>query len=560
MRSRIPEPAREALPWLLCGAALLAALVAVVYAPVLANGFVWDDWSVVVGTRGLRPLTAEGLRWSFTALVQGHYHPATWLSFTVGERLLGDAPASAHAVNVALHALNAALFAVLGAELLAHARPEWSPRARAAAALFAAALFALHPLRVESVAWATERRDVLSAAFLLGALAAYVVRSRARRPAAWYAVSLALFALALLAKAQASAAAVLLVLDVYPLARLPGGSARRKAAAFGRLVVEKVPFVALAAAAAVLALRAQAASGALLATAAHPVGARFAQAAYGLVFYLRATFATAFRPLYERPVPLDWREARFALSIAAAALLAAGMVACRRRAPALAAAAAAYLLFLLPVSGFFQSGVQLVADRYSYLATLGFALVAAAAAVERWRTAAAAWHRPALAASCLALLAAWASLSHGQTRIWRDDETVWRHVLEGGPSALASNNLGQMLAARGRYAEATTHLARALEVVPSYPRPWTALLALLEAGVVPVDTARAVAPALTASAERQPASVGAWYALGLARARAGDLPGASAAFERAQLLQPGHPGAAAGLAALRRRAEVLPDD
>lgn len=544
MSSRDPDGG--AGPWLPAGALLLAAILCAVYAPVLANGFVWDDWTVVVGTRALRRATVEGLRWSFSASVMGHYHPLTWLSFTAGEGLFGDGPAGSHALNLALHLLNAGLSGLLGDRLLRHARPEWSCRRRRAGALLAATLFALHPLRVESVAWATERRDVLSAAFVLGSLAAYVARGGARRPSAWYAASLCLFALALLSKAQVTVPAVLLAIDVYPLGRLGATTLRGRLAAFGRLALEKLPFFTLSAAAAAAALWAQAQSGALVDIQAHPLPARAAQAAYGLVFYLRATFTTAFSPLHERPVPLDWHEPRFVLSALACVLLAWGVVWLRRTWPALATASAAYVLLLLPVLGLFQSGVQLVAERYSYLACLGFALVAAAGIVDAWQGTRSRVRRGALALGVGAVALAWALLSHRQVRVFHDDETLWRQVLACGPSALAANNLGQILAGRGAYAEATLHLTRSLQIVPSYPRPWTALQALLEAPhqVVPAETARAIVPPLAASARLQPRSVVAWYTLGLARDRSGDLRGALGDLDAALRLDPGHRRAA----------------
>ncbi len=482
------------------------------------------------------------MRWAFGSFVMGHYQPLTSLSHTLGERLFGDSPAASHAVNLGLHALNAGLFALVGASLLAHARPEWPARRRAGAALLAAALFALHPLRVESVAWSTERRDVLSAAFVLASLACYLARARARRRGAWYARSLAFFALALLSKAQAVVPAVLLAVDVYPLRRVGGTTPRERWAGLARLALEKLPFFALGAAAAAVALRAQVAAGALLDLGTHPLGARLSQAAYGLVFYLRATFAVTFYPLYERPVPLDPDAPRFALSALAAVLLLAALVRCGRGRPALATAATTYALFLLPVLGLFQSGVQLVADRYSYLATLGFALVAAAAIVERVGRAAAP-RRVAAWAGLALLLAGWGTLSHRQVQIWRDDETLWRHVLTGGPSALAHNNLGQILAARGHYAEAALCLRRSLEVVPSYPRPWPTLQQLLEAPpqVVPPESARALVPVLQAALPWQRNGTVARYTLGLARARAGDPAGALAEFEAVLRLDPGAP-------------------
>lgn len=539
------------------GSLALAALLGVVYGPLSANAFVWDDWTTVVATRAQRPWSWEGVRWAFSSFVMGHYQPLTSLSHTLGERLFGDSPAASHAVNLGLHALDAGLFALVGAILLGQARAEWHPRRRTAAALLAASLFALHPLRVESVAWATERRDVLSAAFVLGSLACYLARAGSRRRGSWYAASLALFALALLSKAQVVLPAVLLALDLNPLRRVTGATSRARRAELARLVLEKLPFFALAAAASGLALRAQAASGALLDLGTHPLEARLAQAAYGLLFYVRATFALAFYPLYERPVPLDPGAPRFALSALAGALLVAALARWGRRRPALATAATTYVLFLLPVLGLFQSGVQLVADRYSYLATLGFALVAAVAIVE--------WagegtpRRLVAVAGVAGLLASWGAQSHRQVRVWRDDETVWRHVLAGGPSALAYNNLGQILAARGQYAESVVCLRRSLEVVPSYARPWPTLLQLLEAPrqVVSPESARALVPVLQAALPCRAEGPAGRYTLGLARARAGDPAGALAEFEAVRRLDPGHRGAAFHATLARSRLDGL---
>ena len=139
-------------------------------------------------------------------------------------------------------------------------------------------------------------------------------------------------------------------------------------------------------------------------------------------------------------------------------------------------------------------------------------------------------------------------LGHRHVRVFHDDETLWRTVVARGPSALATNNLGQMLAGKGAYAEATALLSRSLQIVPTYPRPWTALQALLEGppGAVPPATAQAILPALEASARAQPASVTARYTLGLARARSGDAKGALTDFEAALRIDPRHPGARAG--------------
>jgi protein O-mannosyl-transferase len=525
-------------------AGLLLAALAFAYAPVFANGFVWDDWTTVVATRPSRGLGAEGVRWAFTSFVMGHWQPLTSLSYAVDDRLWGGAPWGAHLGNLLLHALNALLVALLAAELFRRSRGNGrrsEDLALGVLAALAAALFALHPMRVESVAWATERRDVLSACCFLLCLLFYLKRFSAARPRAaraWYAASLAAFLLGLLAKAQVALPGVLLVLDAWPLRRFASRASARRALA------EKLPYFALSAAAAAVALRAQASAGALVSTAEHGPFARLAQAAYGLVFYLRATFARAWYPLYERPVPLDPGEPRFLLSMLAAALGIALLLALRRRFPSVFAAAAAYLVLLAPVLGTAQSGVQLVADRYSYLANVGWAIATAAGIGVWWRRARMSTSRAgraAWAALVLGVLALWTGQTRAQTRVWRDDETLWRHVLRGGPSALAENNLAHLLLQRGETAPAVEHLRRSLAVVPSYARPWPTLKTLLATGAVEPAAARELVPVLRRSIPYQERSAGAHLTLGLALARAGLDREALAELDRALALAPGDP-------------------
>ncbi|HEY0782230.1 MAG TPA: hypothetical protein VGE98_07245, partial [Thermoanaerobaculia bacterium] len=383
------------------GGAVLVAAVAWVYWPTLGNGLVWDDLNGIVAARPRRGFGWPAIHWAFTSFVLGHYQPLTWLSFAVDERLWGTRPIGYHVTNLVLHAVNTLLVALVAllvfdrAQALQGGAGEGAPDPDAArrrglfaahcrslfAALLAAAIVALHPLRVESVAWATERRDVLSAFFFLLSTIAYLKREAAESPTArrnWYGAAFAACLLGLLAKAQVAFPAVLLVLDFWPLGKLTAADGRLDLRAVFRAVVDKLRFFALSAAFSVSAIRAQASTGALLTTQAHSLFARLVQTGYGLYFYLRSAFAgSAWYPLYERPVPLDPREPRYLLPALAGFGITALIFAGYRRRPALAAAWAVYVVLLLPVLGLTQSGVQLVADRYTYLACVGWAMLLA---------------------------------------------------------------------------------------------------------------------------------------------------------------------------------------
>ncbi len=533
-------------------AALLALAVAWTYAPALDNGFVWDDWTNVVAQAALRTWDTAGFSHVTRTFVAGHYQPLTWLSYMLQEHLGGREPRSYHLVNIGLHVLNAWLVAVLGAWILARAQPGWSASARACASWLAAALFALHPLRVESVAWATERRDLLSATGFLLALLAYLAGQRVNRAPTlpWRALTTLAFVAGALAKAQIMLPAVLVLLDVWPLRRLRFG-AHGTWREWARIaLLEKLPLLAPALVVGLLALKAQQVSGALLTWQEHPLPARLAQCAYGLVFYLRATWAGSYSPLHERPFPLAPTTPRFVWAGLILCAVVALLVLWRRRPTSLVVALAWYVLWLLPVLGLFQSGVQLVAERYSYLATLGLGLLAATAVVS-WARARGLLARVGIAALVLAQLGAWSQASRAQVGVWRDDTTLWTHVLRCGPSAVAHNNLAVLAAGQGDLSGAWGHARDSLAVVPSYVRPWFTLAALLEReGAVSAPRAAAALPVLERAQGHQPRSFQAAYVVGLAQARAGQEHAATASLALALRLRPDHAGARRALANL----------
>ena len=267
---RRPAPAVATVPaprrWIshLAVPAVLALVSFVVFVPALEGGFLnWDDDQNFVDNPNYRGLGASQLRWMFTTFLMGHYIPLTWMTLGLDYVVWGMNPVGYHLTNLLLHAANAVLFYFMALRLLRASVPGGYADGSWALTLgsgFATLLFAVHPLRAESVAWITERRDVLSGLFYLAAVVAYLrycdgAVPEGRRTRKWYWASLGLFALALLSKAMAvTLPVILLALDVYPLRRFGGVGGRRPWASSMAVVTEKLPFLVLSLAAGVLAL------------------------------------------------------------------------------------------------------------------------------------------------------------------------------------------------------------------------------------------------------------------------------------------------------------------
>ncbi len=438
-------------PWwfLLLSPVLAFTLVFAAFGPALQGQFLgWDDGEGVAQNADLRLEGTAGLAWRFTTRHMGHYQPLSWWSLLLD---VADAPvgelgpreaARCHRTNLLLHALGAVAFALLAERLL---RAAWrdlpspaSVNATALAALFASFVWALHPLRVESVAWITERRDVLSVVPLLLCVYMYVlwaerreVPSRGGRTG-FLVASLALLVISLLAKAWGIVVpALLIVLDFYPLRR-----ARFGWRTLGVLLVEKTAFIVPAAVFAFLAAWAQSSQpDAMPSLAEHTLLERTLQAAYGICFYTWKSIApTGLMPLYELPRDISLFDARFLGCAIAVSAVAALLFALRQRLPSLCAGAIAGVILVAPVLGFAQAGPQLVADRYAYLFGLAFALLVAGLLL--------AWSRALrfipwiLGAILLVLLAV---ATRAQTAVWHDTQSLWSHVLAREPAHVVAN-------------------------------------------------------------------------------------------------------------------------
>jgi len=398
--------------WL--GAALVAALSLSAFSAAVGFPFAGiDDADYVTGNPHIQQgFTAATMRWAFTRTYAANWFPLTWLSHTLDWTLWGSAPAGHHLSSVLLHAANGALLFLF---LLQATRLYWP-------SLLTAALFAVHPLRVESVVWISERKDVLSAFFFLLMLVAWL--GWVRKPgAARYLLVCALFAAGLASKPMlVTAPFVLLLLDVWPLRRPP-------------LLREKLPLFLLSAAASLLTLRAQSSGRAI---SPLPLSSRIADAIEGYAIYLKmAVWPARLAVHYPLHPEIHWGPL-----LAAAALLVAITGLCLwqlRERPQLAVGWAWFLVMLLPVIGVVQAGSQSVADRYSYLPLIGpfFAL---SFSLPR---------RAALWATAAAAVCALFVLTLRQESYWRDDGALFSHALEVSPDdplalqALANQRLSQ---------------------------------------------------------------------------------------------------------------------
>ena len=456
----------------------LPLLVAVVtfgfFFPTLYSGFVdWDDVRLLLENTRYRAVDWPNIRWMFGTFYMGHYQPMAWLTFALDYFLWGTDPFGYHLTSLIIHSINAVLFYFVALRLLSltmGSAPSTGAAIRVAAGL-TALLFAIHPLRVESVAWITARRDVLSGLFFLSTLLCYLkaMENQAARRC-WIAAAVIFYALSLLSKPTSiTLPVVLLVLDVYPLRRLVLG--RWSAAETRPIWQEKLPFFALAVIFGVIALAAQREAGAFLSLEHYGIATRLGQSLVAPVFYLWKMIAPVdLSPVYAIPYHLeksDWLFFIGAVIVDVAITIA--LIAGRRRWPGLLAVWICYLALLAPVLGLFQSEPRLAADRYSYLSCLGWAIVVAAALLHLTQPQRARAGRMAAVVAASVVVVVLGALTWRQTQIWHDPLTLWRHAVAAYPrAAKAENNLANILIQLGRPAEAMAHYRLAVEIDPDY--------------------------------------------------------------------------------------------
>jgi len=503
---------------LVCAA--LVALVAGVYLQAVGFGFVFDDRVYITDNTPIHQgLSVEGVRWAFLGLRMAFWHPLTWLSHMLDVTLFGISPGGHHLTAVLLHAANAvSCFLVLRACTGA----VWP-------AAVAAALFAIHPLRAESVAYVSERKDVLSVLFwflTMGSWLRYLRRPSTGR----FLASLGVFSLGLTAKPMLiTLPFVFLLLDFWPFDRINRLAPRLA----GRLVLEKTPFFVLSVAASVMAYVAQRSYGSLSPVVPFDFGVRLLNAVFSYGSYLgKLVWPARLGAFYPHPGP---NIPAAALLVSVAVLVAASFLAVRLlpRRPFVLVGWLWFLGTLVPVIGLVQIGDMGMADRYTYLPSVGLSIVIAWGGAA-W--AAGGGRRPAIAQGVsLAAIAVLAILTFRQVGFWHDGVSLFSHTVQvTGVNPLARYNLSVSLNMAGRREEAIRELRRILAEDPEYVPAYHDLGAFLsDAG-----QAQEAIEILTRGLARFPRSHRLHYRLGLILSEQGSTAAAVVHFEEALRLRP----------------------
>lgn len=444
-------------------AAVLAVVVVVVFSPVRDFEFInFDDNVCVTDNVWVQQgLTASSIRWAFTTFRDANWYPLTWLSHELDCELFGLNPSAHHAVAVLLHAACTVLLFLFLCRTTAH---RWT-------SAFVAALFALHPLHVESVAWVSERKDVLSTLFFMATLHVYARYARTGSVGVYLAAIL-LFALGLLSKPMlVTLPFVLLLLDYWPLNRWPGAQQNTTPPrSLVSLVVEKIPFFVLSFASCVMTLYAQHRGGAMESTLVSPISQRLANAVVAYATYIQ-------QMLVPRNLALIYprhEEALNAVSIVFSILLLAGLTLgaffARRKVPHLLVGWLWYLGTLVPVIGIVQVGSQAYADRYTYIPIIGLLIAAA------WGFSELAARRPSSKPILVVLACAVLVILTGLTRVqlshWRTSETIFAHTLAVTyDNPRAHDYFGQALLDQGRVEESLEHFQHSIRLEPTNHQP-----------------------------------------------------------------------------------------
>lgn len=452
--------------------------------PVLENDFVnWGDVQDITSNEHYRGFGLGKLRWMFTTIQMGHWQPLSWLTFALDYEIAGMDARQYHLSSLVYHAVASVMVYFL---VLALLRAAWGDVMRRnwvvpIASLAGALLFAVHPLRVEPVAWATERRGPVSAIFYFGAVLCYL--SYARRLSAapsmtrsvMYWAAVACMIVSLLAKEfGVSLPVVLLAIDIYPLRRLNWSLRDWMRPEKWNILFEKAPFVVVAALGTWIALAAAAQSGVAKSVTDYGLLQRVMQACYGLIFYLEKTIWPAnLSNLYPIPPGMNPFESQYLIGAAGVAIITVGLIALRNRWPAGLVMWICYIVILLPVLGLVQTGRQIAADRYMYLPAAGLSALVAGGLVWLWTGAnrtsigrVARWMVPFMGGIAVVSLAL---ASQRQCRVWRDSATLWTHALKVNPSdAVAHNNMAVVLSEQNDVIAAAHHLEQALQLDPNY--------------------------------------------------------------------------------------------
>ena len=467
-------------------AIFILLLTFLVYTPALENDFVnWDDPLYIGKNIHIRSLNLKSLHWMFTTFHAGFWIPLTWFSHALDYALWGLNPTMHHLTNNILHALNSMLLFFLVVKLLLRVKVDsLVPPSRITLKVLehplliggiTALLFALHPLRVESVVWMTERKDLLSAFFVLFSLLfylSYTSSDRQKHRRLWFLISLSSFILALMSKPMAvSLPAILLLLDLYPLKRL--GHYPRKNLS---VLLEKIPFLVSSLTICVVTIMAKHSIGALRNLEAVPLTSRLVNGCRVLIFYLeKMVWPFTLVPFYPLTKTINFLDMQYLVSGILVFVISGWCVwMVKRKSSLWLIAWAYYVVGLLPTLGIIQVGRQAAADRFTYLPGISLFLLSGIGIAWSWEKAALFSHKKVLRGLLMVCIGAVLLLlsyrTTQQIKVWQNSEILWNYVINNFPKSVptAYLNLGSAHIIKGRLDEAIAAYKKALVINPNF--------------------------------------------------------------------------------------------
>lgn len=444
-------------------------LTFMVYLPALDNDFVnWDDNAYVYENINIRSIDYNFVKWSFTNAKVGHWCPLTWLSFATDYAMWGMNPWGYHLTNIILHSLNALLVFILTLKLINvdyFKKSIKNDNNALITGITTSILFSIHPLHVESVAWITERKDVLSLFFFLICLLSYIryISTEGLKRVIYYCISLALFIMSLLTKPMAiSLPIILLVLDFYPFKRLGVGVDLKKSK---WIIIEKFPFFILSILSAMMTIWAARSVGAMQETQALPFIFRAIMVGRNYLFYLyKMIIPFNLAPFYPFPLIAEVYSLEY---IGSSVLFLLITFFCMMSGRIFIAVWLYYVVALIPVIGIIQAGSQVAADRYTYLPGLGPFLLAGLGISALFNKYSTKQHRLMIIAALTVLSVVFANRTVQQIKIWHDSIALWSHEIKLFPELeKAYQNRGAAYGHKGEHRQALKDFSRAIELNP----------------------------------------------------------------------------------------------
>lgn len=471
---KIADLPHDRLHLLMASVATLATLL--VYLKVLGAGFVnVDDPDYVLNNPLIRQLNVDSVVSMFTRNHLGWWMPLTWLSLAVDYQAWQYNPYGYHLTNILLHAANSGLAVLIAGQLLIQRQAASGKRQKSsylypAACLLAGLLWGIHPLRVESVAWVTERKDVLNGFFSFCSILFYLRYAGKKASAAdnprggWdFGLSLALFLMSLMAKSVSVVLPLmLLVLDWYPLGRLRRDS-------FAPVLLEKIPFLAVSVAMSIVTLSGAAESRHLVTYEMFPFSQRLVVSGNAVWEYFRMLlFPVNLSPfnVIPDPIPLAYTVKTILVVVVIVFII------CYKRQPWLKAVLFCFLLPLLPVLAFFQNGDQAFADRFTYIPSLAPAIVASGLVAHLAFRHEGKWHRSLVVLAPAGLLIIFIFITIRLFAVWQTSETYWTRVVDVQPTAISHKERGRYYHSIGRYSAAVEDFTMALGMLPETLKPY----------------------------------------------------------------------------------------